>query len=208
MEEWAGHVEALSRPSLRVTTVEELPLVLAKETERPQFDAFVGMDLMRKTRDAKSWILGLRAFAAPGATLVWAESNSTRSQSFTALLSEKSIDPSLLAKVNDLEIAWRSSKPESQLEKLQSQLTKETEFRPRLVPGDFTVLKHFSPAQIRTWFSPVQVKSKDSFLSIVSAELSRGEQAAIEAALLDLFSGPGVLWNQSYDFLTLVFSVW
>ncbi len=207
MEEWAGHVESLSRPSLLAASLEDLPATLRKESEQLRFDAFVGMDLMRKTQDAQAWIVGLRDFAAPGATLVLAEANASRSQRFTALLSEKSVDPALLAKVNDLEIAWRSSKPESQLEKLQRQLTKETEFRPSLVPGNFTVLKHFCPAQIRTWFSPAEEKSKDSFLSIVSAELSRGEQAAIEAALLDLFSGPGVAWSKSYDFLTLAISV-
>ncbi len=206
MEEWASHVESLSRPSLLAASLEDLPATLRKESEQPRFDAFVGMDLMRKTQDAQAWIVGLRDFAAPGATLVLAEANASRSQRFTALLSKKSIDPALLAKVNDLEIAWQSSKPKSQLEKLQKQLMEHTDFRPSLVLGDFTVLKHFSPAQIRTWFSPAEAKSKDSLLSIVSAELSRGEQAAIEATLLDLFSGPGVDWRQSYDFLTLAFS--
>ncbi|MEO7427177.1 MAG: hypothetical protein ABI036_18460, partial [Fibrobacteria bacterium] len=72
---------------------------------------------------------------------------------------------------------------------------------------DFAVKKHFTPAQIRAWFSPEAAARPDSLLAKLGAGLTVREMAALEAALLDVFAGSGTGWRQSYDFLRIEYKL-
>ena len=207
MEEWARHLETLARPVLLAAAPEGLPALLAGQADKPRFDAMVGMDLLRKTPDPEALALALRPFAAPGAVLVWAEANVALSQGFKDLLPSDRVDPILIGKVDALEKAWRLGLPSSPVENLRSALAGKAQWEvpPAMVSRAYTARKHFAPAQIRKWFAPEANDRPDSLLAKLGSELPVRDRAALEAALLDVFAGPGVDWRQSYDFLVLRF---
>lgn len=206
MEEWARHLETLARPELVTAALDALPEALASRAEKPRFDAMVGLDLLRKSAAPAVLTAALRPFAAEGATLVWGEANGARSQGFRELLPEGLVAAELAEKVDTLERAWRAALPTSPLEPLRRELA-DKGFAAALAPRDFTVRKHFSPAQIRSWFSPGPgaADRPDSLLARFAAELTARERAALENALLQVFSGPGIEWRHGYDFLRVGF---
>ncbi len=206
MEEWARHLETLARPVLLAASPEDLPALLSSQKDKPRFDAMVGMDLLRKTTDPESLIAALRPFAAPGATLVWAEANAAQSQGFTELLPADRVDAGLIGKVEALEKAWRQGLPLSPWESLRNSLAGHGEGTSTVVSRTFTTRKHFAPAQIRAWFAPEAGNRSGSLLGKLATELSVRERAALETALLDVFAGPGADWRQSYDFLVYRFA--
>ena len=95
--------------TLLPASLDAFPALLNTLSEPPRFDAIVGMDLLSKTTDAYALISALQPFARPEACLVWAESNLSRAQGFSELLSLGNIEASLLGKVADLEKEWRQS---------------------------------------------------------------------------------------------------
>ncbi|MDB5051516.1 MAG: hypothetical protein JWO30_4587 [Fibrobacteres bacterium] len=202
MEEWARHLETLARPELVTAELEALPQALDERAERPRFDALVGLDLLRKTADPAELVMSLKPFAAKGASLIWAEANPARSQGFRELLPGGRIPEELAAKVETLERTWRNALPPSPLESLRSDLAARG-LAATISPRDFGAKKHFTPAQIRKWLSPEAAERPDSLLAKLSGELSVRERAMLEAALMDVFSGQGIDWRQSYDFLIL-----
>ncbi len=209
MEEWARHLETLARPELLTAAVEALPEALAARAEPPRFDALVGLDILRKTERPADFVSALRPFAARGGQLIWAEGNPARSQGFRELLPAGSVSAELAAKVEALEAAWRGLLPVSPLEKLRSELDDSAAIRSLAVtlsPRDFAAKKHFSPAQIRAWFSPAAAERTDSLLARLAAELSVREKSILEGVLLDVFSGSGIEWRQRYDFLIVAFT--
>ncbi len=202
MEEWARHLETLARPELITATLESLPAVLGERAEPPRFDALVGLDVLRMTDKPADLARGLRPFAAKGALLIWAEANQARSQGFRELLPPGRVPEELAAKVEALERAWRGTLPTSPLEALRAELAEEG-YSATLSQRDFAAKKHFTPMQIRKWFSPEAAGRPDSLLAKLGAELSVRERSALEAALMDAFGGPGIDWRQAYDFLVL-----
>jgi putative ATPase len=210
MEEWARHLETLARPELITATLEALPQALAARAEPPRFDALVGLDILRRlggNDEAAAWVGRLKPFAAPGANLVLAEVNSARSQGFRELLPTQAIPRELAAKVETLESAWRKTLPGSPLEALRAALADSglagmgTEAS--IVARDFSAKKHFNPSQIRSWFAVQDPGRSDSLLARLAAELSVRERSVLEGVLLDVFSGSGIEWRQSYDFLVV-----
>jgi putative ATPase len=200
MEEWIRHLETLARPELVTSSLDDLPAVLGERKEAPRFDALVGLDILRKTAKPADLADGLRPFAAKGAQLIWAETNSSRSQGFLELLPAGRVNGELSAKVEALEHAWREALPISPLESLRAELSARG-MAASLSPRDFAARKHFTPMQIRKWFAPEAAERPDSLLAKLAAELSVRERAALEAALLDAFAGPGLDWRHAYDFL-------
>ena len=205
MEEWARHLETLARPELVLSPLDALPAALSARTERPRFDALLGLDLLRKSADAAALAAALQPFAAQGAVLIWGESNPARSQGFRELLPPGRISPELAGKVEALERAWRGALPASPLEALRRKLS-EGGFAVSLSPRDFAAKKHFAPAQIRKWFSHEAAERPDSLLAKLAGELSVRERAALEGVLQEAFSGAGIGWRQGYDFLRLEYA--
>ncbi len=202
MEEWARHLETLARPELIIATLETLPQVLAARAEPPRFDALVGLDILRRLSkdEASAWVQSLKPFAAPGAALVVAEANPARSQGFRELLPTRAVPRDLAAKVESLEAAWRKALPVSPLEALRAQLA-DAGLDASVIARDYSAKKHFNPSQIRAWFAPQDPERSDSLLGRLAVELSVRERSVLEGALLDVFSGSGIEWRQSYDFL-------
>jgi putative ATPase len=209
MGEWARHLETLVRPELFSAALDEAPKALGARAERPRFDALVGLDLLKRCADPARVVAGLKDFAAQGARLVWGELNPRRSQGFAGLLTGGRVSEALRAKVAGLEGEWREAMPESPLENLRASVAGATGAVVTLVPRDFTVPRHFSPAQVRAWFAPAASARADSLLARLAA-LSPKEKSDIEGALLDVFAGGpeargDVEWRQGYDFLTVAF---
>ncbi|MEO6095146.1 MAG: hypothetical protein ABIW76_05535, partial [Fibrobacteria bacterium] len=76
-------------------------------------------------------------------------------------------------------------------------------FSATVLPRDFFGKKHFTPEQIRSWFGSPAADRADSLLARLVAELSVREKSLLEADLLDRFSGSGIDWRQTYDFLVV-----
>ncbi|HKP96062.1 MAG TPA: AAA family ATPase [Fibrobacteria bacterium] len=205
MEEWIRHLETLARPELVTADPDGLPAALSARAERPGFDAMVGLDLLRKTREPGGLIEAMEPFAAQGGTLIWAESNPSRSQGFRDLLPPDRIAPALLEKIGALEREWRSALSGSPLESLAETVTGAGR-KASLSAATFTAGKHFTPAQIRAWFAPEAAGRSGSLLAALAAALSLREKASLEAALLDAFAAGNVAWKQGYDFLTVKFT--
>jgi putative ATPase len=208
MGEWARHLETLVRPELFTAPLDGAPAALASRSEPPRFDALVGLDLLKHSADPAKLIEGLRPYMAAGGRLVWGEVNARRSQGFSDLIPKGKVDEALLAKVAALESSWRESLPVSPLEPLRDALLGSGAGETSLLPRDFQIPRHFSAAQIRSWFAPEAAARGGSLLARLAAELAPKEKAALLGALLDLFAaGPeargNVEWRQAYDFLAL-----
>ncbi len=202
MEEWARHLEILARPEMVTATLAALPSALGARAEAPRFDALLGLDLLRRLDKPAKLVSALRPFAADGALLIWAEANPARSQGFLELLTPGRLGEAVLAKVAGLEKDWRAGLSASPLDPLREEL-ESLGLPATCMPGDFTVRKHFAPAQLRKWFSPEAADRPDSLLAKLAGELSAREKAAVEGTLLETLGGPGVEWRQSYDFLRI-----
>ncbi len=205
MEEWARHLEILSRPELVIASPDGLPAALAGAPGgAPRFDVLAGLDLLKRSADAPGLLRALAPFAAPGARLVLAEANPRRSQGFAELLPVGSVETSLRDKVSAAEAAWRAGLPESPLEGLHAALKVEEgaapAWRPALQTRDVLVSKHFTPRQIRGWFAS-EAAPRGTLLGRLAAELTLREKASLEAALTDAFAQGGREWRQGYDFL-------
>jgi putative ATPase len=227
MEDWARHLETLARPVLVTSALDALSSALASAAEEagrgamPRFDVLVGVDLLRRTADARALLHALATFAAPGARLVWAEANPRDSQGFLELFPEDRLEESLRAKIGEAESAWRGSLPESPFKPLEDALSGEAAALAaaeglsrggeaaapgvRLARREFRVRKQFTPRQIREWFAP-EASGKGALLGRLAGTLSLREKTDLEAALAGIFSGGGVEWRQGYDFLIAEFA--
>lgn len=206
MEDWARHLETLARPVLIAASLDDLASGILSQGESPRFNTFLGFDLLRKTDNPNGLINLLKPFSTPGAKLIWAESNSARSQSFHSLLPHDKVEPGLLKKVKESEEAWRSLLPLSSLESILKLNPTTATLKSSLVIRDFSARKNFSPSQIRTWFSSAASQRKDSLLAKLSTELTVRERTALEGVLMEAFEGQGRDWLHSYDILTLEFN--
>jgi putative ATPase len=207
MEEWARHLETLARPELITSTLADLPAVLSARVsasgraESPRFDAWVGLDLLRSLPEPITWIRSMRPFAAPGGRLVLAESNPVRSQSIGEYLPAARIGEALSAKIASIDAEWRKRIPVSPLEALRTDWA-QAGGAAKIAPRDITARRHFTPAQIRSWF-PEAANRPNSLMAALSAALSEREKGVIEGALTEVFQGSGAEWRQGYDFLIL-----
>ena len=230
MEDWARHLDILARPAFVTAALDDLAASLetsaagGKAGERPRFDAMVGLDILKRTSDPLRLARDLAAFAAPGAKLILAEANPRYSQGFLDLIPEGNLEASLRAKVAEAERTWREALPISPLEHLSSGLaaamaaagSKGSGANPGAAadsPGlevhrrEVLVRKHFTPRQIREWFSP-EAANRDSLLGRLAGMLSLREKTSLEAALTDAFAQGGREWRQGYDFLVAEPPTW
>ncbi|HLP40927.1 MAG TPA: AAA family ATPase, partial [Fibrobacteria bacterium] len=122
LEDWARHLELLARPVIVTASVDTLPEALGRMGERPRFDVLLGLDLLRRVSDPSALVAGLKAFAAPGARLAWAEANPRAGQGLADLLPEGGVGAALRAKVAEAEAAWRAGLPESPFAALRAAL--------------------------------------------------------------------------------------
>jgi putative ATPase len=202
MGEWARHLEVLARPELVTSTLPGLPEALAARAERPRFDAWVGLELLRMLPDAAAWLAAMSPYAAPGARFVWAEPNPARSQGLAPYLPPGRIGEDLAAKVAGIESAWRARLPASPLEAVKAAWNGPG--AASLLAREVSAPRHFTPAQIRAWF-PEAGRRPDSLLAALADALSPSERSRVEGALADVFQGSGAEWRQGYDFLVIVF---
>ncbi len=229
MEDWARHMEILTRPQMVTGAWEVLPKSLAEGSEPPRFDVLLGLDLrwenvsihgLSSGAFLAEWIQSMSRFAASKARLVIASLNAARSQGFIDLL-PKTTDAIFAERIRRLERAWRASLPAGALEALLGEWPGRKEDRnhlaatppdtgtateksiptPVLTTRDYTVRRHFLPSQVRGWFSPEVAQRPGSLLALFQRELSIQERTALETALLPGLTGSGVDWRQSYDFL-------
>ena len=202
MEDWARHLEVLARPEWITCMLLDLPAVLAARPERPRFDAWVGLELLRRLPDPHAWLAAMAPFAAPGARLVWAEPNPARSQALGAYLPPARIGQALAEKVAETEAAWRARLPASPLEALARDW--QGPGTAALAQREISALRRFTPSQIRAWF-PEAGNRPGSLLAALAGALSGAERSQVEGALADVFQGAGAEWRQGYDFLVIVF---
>ncbi len=204
MQEWARHLETLARPELFTASITGLAESLAARAERPCFDAWVGLDLLRRLPDPGPWLKSMIPYAAPGCRVVLAESNPARSQGLGEYLPPAGIGAELAGRIAAVEHAWRAALPVSPLESLRAEWAAAAGGTAAVTQRDISALRHFTATQIRTWF-PDSAQRPQSLLAAVAGILSPAEKSRVEGALADAFQGAGAVWRQGYDFLVLQF---
>jgi putative ATPase len=203
MEEWARHLEVLARPELVTSTLAGLPAALAGRPAPPRFDAWAGLDLLRLLPEPSGWLADMARFAAPGARCVWAEANPARSQGLSAYLPSGRVGAELSAKVAAIEAGWRAGLPLSPFDSILA--GGSFAYAHTLVRREIAAPRHFTPAQIRSWFPSAAASRPGSLFAALAQGLDAAERTRVEAALADVFHGSGAEWRQGYDFLIILF---